>query len=76
MAEQTYKEQIEKVNLQVDQIRGRYKIMLNKMQENDDSQINFMKYNLMKFAQTIDSMGKLINLKGDSLQDAADMINS
>ena len=50
--------------------------MLNKMQENDDSQINFMKYNLMKFAQTIDSMGKLINLKGDALQDAADMINS
>ena len=46
------------------------------MQENDVSQIDFMKYNLMKFAQILDSLGKMVHDKGDSLSDAADMINS
>ena len=50
--------------------------MLNKMQENDDSQINFMKYNLMKFSQIVDSLGKKIHEKGDGLSDVAEMINS
>ena len=50
--------------------------MLNRMQENDESQINFMKYNLMKFSQIVDSMGKMIHDKGENLSDTADMINS
>ena len=62
--------------MQVDQIRTRYKGMLNRMQENDDSQINFMKYNLMKFSQIVDSMGKMIHDKGENLSDTADMIDS
>ena len=50
--------------------------MLNGMQEKDESQINFMKYNLMKFSQIIDSMGKMIHDKGENLSDTADMIDS
>ena len=34
-----------------------------------------MKYNLAKFAQIIDSMGKMIHEKGDALSDTADMVN-
>ena len=75
-AEKVYSEQIKKVNLQVDQIRTKYKGMLNKMQEYDDQQINFMKYNLMKFAQIVDSVGKAIHDRGENLSETADMVNS
>ena len=50
--------------------------MLNKMQEYDDQQINFMRYNLMKFSQIVDSLGKAIHDRGENLSETADMVNS
>ena len=50
--------------------------MLNKMQEYDDQQINFMRDNLMKFSQIVDSMGKAIHDRGENLSETADMVNS
>ena len=60
----------------MDQIRTDYKNILNKVQENDDGQINFLKYNMQKFGQIIDQLGKGIRQKGDELGDAAEIVNS
>ena len=49
-AEQEYKGHIKLVNKLVDQIRNEYRNRLNRIQENDDSQINFMKFNMQKFS--------------------------
>ena len=38
--------------------------------------INFMRYNLMKFSQIVDSMGKAIHDWGENLSETADMVNS
>lgn len=35
-----------------------YKPILNKIQENDDSSINFIKYNLEKFCKYLDQTGQ------------------
>ena len=56
-AEQEYKGHIVLVNSNVDQIRDEYRTKLNKVQENDDSQINFMKYNMQKFSQIVGRVG-------------------
>ena len=56
-AEQEYKSHVKLVNSHIDQIRNEYRERLNKVQENDDSQINFMKYNIQKFAQIVGKVG-------------------
>ena len=46
------------------------------MQENDDSQINFMKYNLQKFAHIFGKVGEAVCDKCMTLHDASQMITS
>ena len=45
-----YKTSIKHLNEKVEEIRTEYRIKLNRIQENDDSQINFFKYTMQKFA--------------------------
>ena len=56
-AEQEYKSHVKLVNSHVDQIRNEYREKLNSVQENDESQTNFMKYNIQKLAQIIGKVG-------------------
>ena len=53
-----YKGHINSVNEYIDQIRNEYRNRLNRVQENDESQINFMKYNMQKFAHLIGKVGE------------------
>lgn len=46
------------MNLNVDLIQNEYKNRLNRVQENDVSQINFIKYNLQKFAHVMGKVGE------------------
>ena len=74
-AEKEYKDRINAVNQRVDQIRTEYKNLLNKLQENDLAQIDYMKYNMQKFGQIVDQLGKSVRQTGDELGDAADLIS-
>ena len=44
-----------------------YKPILNRIQEGDDAQINFVKYNMEKLARYIEQTGKDLNQRGDDI---------
>jgi len=60
----------------VDQIRNEYRNRLNRVQENDDSQINFMKYNMQKFAHIMGKVGEDLCDRSQTMHDVSQMINS
>ena len=53
-----------------------YRPILNRVQESDDSQINFVKYNLEKFARYIDQSGRDLRLNADEISQTVAMISS
>ena len=55
-----YKTSIKHLNDRVDEIRTEYRTRLNRIQENDDSQINFIKYVMQKFAQIVGKVGEAV----------------
>ena len=54
IAKNEYERCLDKLNLTIDMFETSYKPILNKIQENDDGQINFVKYNLEKLQRYID----------------------
>ena len=44
-----------------------YQPILQRIQESDDSSINFLKYNLEKLARYFDSLGKDFKVKGEDI---------
>ena len=60
----------------VELIRNDYRTKLNRIQENDDSQINFMKYTMQKFAQIVGKVGEDLCDQCMTMHDASQMINS
>lgn len=53
-----------------------YKPILNRIQESDDSSINFIKYNLEKMSRYIDAMGKEFRQISDEISQTVSMVNS
>ena len=49
---------------------------MNRVQENDISQINFMKYNMQKFAHILGKVGEDLCEQSTTIHDASQMINS
>ena len=64
------------VNKYVDQIKTEYRNRLNRVQENDDSQINFMKFNMKKFAAIMSKVGDDMSNQYKTVQDSSKMIDS
>ena len=56
-----------KLNLTIDLFEGSYMPILNRIQESDDSQINFLKYNLEKLARYIEDTGRDLKSKGEEI---------
>jgi hypothetical protein len=54
MAEKEYLRSIVKFNLTIDIFETQYKPILNRIQEGDDQQINFVKFNLEKVSKYLD----------------------
>ena len=59
------------VNKRVDQIRNEYRNRLNRAQENDVAQVNFMKQSMEKFAKVIGKVGEDLVNKSQSIHDCA-----
>ena len=53
-----------------------YKPILNRIQEGDDAQINFVKYNLEKHARYVEQMGKTFKIRGEEMNQTINMISS
>lgn len=50
--------------------------MLNRIQEGDDAQIHYMKYNLEKFGRSLDSIGKELRERGEDICQAVGAVSS
>jgi hypothetical protein len=53
-----YERCLDKVNLTIDMFDTSYRPILNRVQDTDDSQVSFSKYNLEKLARYIEQTGK------------------
>ncbi len=51
----------------IDIFETSYKPILNRIQEGDDQQINFVKFNLEKVSKYLDKMGKDMRTRSDEL---------
>jgi hypothetical protein len=71
-----YERSLHKLNLSIDALDTSFRPILNKVQENDDSQISFVKYNLEKFARYIDQTGKDLRLNADEISQTVQIISS
>lgn len=60
----------------MDQINTSYRDNLNKVQELDHSQINFLRFNIEKFSTVLDSIGKTIRDHADTIGDGTDIVNA
>ena len=67
IAKNEYERCLGKLNLTIDMFDTSYRPILNRVQESDDSQINFVKYNLEKLARYIDQTGKDLRLNSDEI---------
>ncbi|CDW77618.1 rab-like gtpase activating [Stylonychia lemnae] len=76
MARNEYERQLSKVNLTIDMFETSYKPILNRIQDGDDAQINFVKFNLEKLSRYIEQMGKEINQRGDEIGQTVGIISS
>ena len=54
MARNEYERCLNRLNLTIDMFDVSYKPILNRIQEGDDAQINFVKYNLEKLGKYIE----------------------
>ncbi len=53
-----------------------YKPILNRIEESDDAQINFVKYNLEKLNRYIEQLGKEFKYRSDDIMQNLNMISS
>eukprot|EP00347_Sterkiella_histriomuscorum_P016146 403354306 len=76
IARNEYERCLNKLNLTIDMFDIQYKPILNRIQEGDDAQINFMKYNMEKFARYLEQMGKDMRSRGEDICQTIGMVSS
>ncbi|CDW76802.1 tbc domain-containing protein [Stylonychia lemnae] len=76
LASQEYKKEVEYVNLQLSKFGVEYKPMLSKLQQGEESRINFLKYSFEKFLKHQSLLGKIVLDKSTEIQSSVQMINS
>ncbi len=62
-----YERCLQKLNLTIDLFDTSYRPILNRIQESDDSQINFVKYNLEKLSRYIDQSGRDLRVNSEEI---------
>jgi hypothetical protein len=67
---------LDKLNLTIDMFETSYKPILNRIEESDDAQINFVKYNLEKLNRYIEQLGKEFKYRSDDIMQNLNMISS
>lgn len=58
MAKHEYERCLTKLNVTIEAFETSYKPILNRIQEGDEAQIRFVKFNIEKLAKYIEDMGK------------------
>eukprot|EP00347_Sterkiella_histriomuscorum_P007183 403349944 len=76
LASQDYKREVEYVNQQLSRFDSEYKPLLQKLQQNEESRINFLKYGFEKFLKHQTSIGSHLKDKSQDIQSSVSMINS
>ena len=74
-AENTYKRTLENMNKSIDEFHKEFKPLLNKLQESDFDQIEFMKFNIQKFSGLIESLGTETSVQGDHMLKLSEQIS-
>lgn len=67
MARIEYESGLEKLNLTIDMFDTSYRPILNRVQEQDDSQISFLRYNLEKLSRYLDQTGRDMRSNADEI---------
>ena len=67
IARHEYEQGIEKLNLTIDLFDTSYRPILNRVQDSDDSQISFTKYNLEKLARYIEQTGRDLKTNAEEI---------
>ena len=67
MAKNEYQHAIEKLNSTIDMFDNSYKFILNKIQDQDESCIKFMHYNLEKLSRYLEHFGKEFKSKSEDI---------
>ena len=60
LASQEYKKEVDTLNGLLGQFADEYKPLLQRLQQSEESRINFFKYNLEKFIKQMHTLGKNI----------------
>lgn len=71
-----YERSLARLNLTIDALDTSFRPILNQIQDSDDSQINFIKYNLEKLARYLDTTGRDLRGNSEEISQAVHMINS
>ena len=74
IARHEYEQGIEKLNLTIDLFDTSYRPILNRVQDSDDSQISFTKYNLEKLARYIEQTGRDLQTNAEEISQTVSMI--
>jgi hypothetical protein len=67
IARHEYEQGIDKLNLTIDLFDTSYRPILNRVQDSDDSQISFTKYNLEKLARYIEQTGRDLKTNAEEI---------
>ena len=76
VASQSYKKAIENVNVQTKVLHTEYCPYLQKLQQLEESRINFMKYNLEKLMKHMGAFGTKITSQAKVVQEQSQFISS
>jgi glutathione peroxidase-family protein len=60
LASQDYKREVELLNRFLAKFEDEYKPLLSRLQQSEESRINFLKYNFEKFIKHLNGIGKKI----------------
>lgn len=76
MSAQEYKKEIEIHNQHLLKFADEYKPLLQRLQQGEESRINFQKYNFEKFLKHLGFLGKELSERGKEIHSSVSMINT
>ena len=76
LASQDYHVEVDSLNEQIAHFGKEYKPLLQRLQQSEESRINFLKYNVEKFVKHVGGMGKGIVEKSAEMAKQVAMVNS
>lgn len=73
-AENTYKRSLQIMNQNIEIFHNEFRPLLNKIQESDLDQIEFLKFNVQKFSGMLESLGSETSVQGEHMLKLSEQI--